>query len=687
MLKKRNIAMVMAAATVATSVAPAFAATLDGTTVSLSDNENMTALRAEIKALLDTTYTTKSEDLLTSTNVGKCAYTIKVKKNDTVANAASGGTEITSMRDLEKEISTLEKENDYLSISVVDNGHTEVDGKIVDWKVSEYDKTTIAKISVDSAVGKVVMDATSKTAQITMLNNDEPMYLTVGDVEIDPAKPIYKKDDNGNFLDKDGKITTIDTDKVVIGFEKKKNSIESDDKETFKGFTVKYAEQNEDSLTTAELLNPVTGRLTRKGNELAKYIRDYNAKIAKLVADKIPGFVDGDKIDAADIVKQPNKISLMISVPKNVESASTRAAGDFATIIVKGAEDEIDELKTKLDAVATTGKVETLAGNDRIQTAIEVSKDTFEVGGATNSDQNIVLVSDQVIADGLAATPFASAVNAPVLLTNKDAISEELMTEIERVLGDDGKVYLVGGESVLTTKLEAQLDSKFIEFERIAGKDRQGTSLEIAKKMSKLTDVTGVETLFVAGGYAEADTMSVAGVAANPSVNKVSPILLAGANGLTDEQVNWIKFNAKDQDAYIIGGESHVSKEAQAKLDNLTTGDVKRLAGAGRQETNAQVIKEFYENDDTKFAVGSIEDLYIVKSDNKGLVDALSAGVAAANAGAPVVLATDELVKEQKSVLETLNDSSDKEFADTVNMKQVGYGIADKVWEAIKGIL
>lgn len=684
MLKKKNIAMVMAAATVATSVAPVFAATLDGTTVSLSDNENMTALRAEIKALLDTTYTTKSEDLLagtSSTNMGECVYTIKVKKNDTVANAASGGTAITSMRDLEKAISDLEKENDYLSISVVDKGHTEVDGKVVDWKVTEYTKADITSISVTD--GTVVKDANNKTAQITMLNNDEPMYLTVGDVKIDGNKPIYKTDENGNFLDKDGKITTTAGDKVVIGYEKLKTAVAAADKETFKGFTVKYADQNAAVLTTTELLNPVTGRLTKKGNELAKYIRDYNAKVTKLVADTIPGYVIGDKIDTADIVKMPNKINLMISVPKNLESASTRAAGDFATIMIKGAEGEINTLKTKLDEVVTSGKVETLAGNDRIQTAIEVSKDTFTTDNA--SGQNIVLVSDQVIADGLAATPFANAVNAPVLLTNKDAISEELMTEIERVLGNNGKVYLVGGESVLTTNLEKQLDSKFIEFERIAGKDRQGTSLEIAKKMAKLTGVTGVETLFVAGGYAEADTMSVAGVAANPAANKVSPILLAGANGLTDEQVNWIKFNAKTTPAYVIGGESHVSKEAQAKLDDLTSGTVKRLAGEGRQETNAKVIKEFYEDVTPTL---TINDLYIAKSDNKGLVDALSAGVAAAKAGAPVVLATDELVKEQKSVLKTLNGASgdDKEFAAKVNMKQVGYGIADKVWEAIKGI-
>ncbi|MBO3446492.1 cell wall-binding repeat-containing protein, partial [Clostridium sp. CCUG 7971] len=56
------------------------------------------------------------------------------------------------------------------------------------------------------------------------------------------------------------------------------------------------------------------------------------------------------------------------------------------------------------------------------------------------------------IADGLTATPFANAINAPVLLTDKNGISKEVMDEIERVMDNDGTVYLVGGESVLSKK-------------------------------------------------------------------------------------------------------------------------------------------------------------------------------------------------------------------------------------------
>lgn len=639
MLKKKNIAMMMAVATAATTAAPAFAATLGGTTISLADAEKMAELRSEIKALLDTKYTTDGSKLENSATPGSKVYEITLQKG-----AAGNQVTVNSMRDLEKALAELEKDEDYLTITTKDKGHSEVDGEIVNWKTTKYDSKAIADLVGNE---NVEVSKNGKVAQLTMKNNPEKVYLTVGDEVLNFSKPIYKEDKNENKLDKDGNIATDAKDYVVLGFEKQREDLDEKEPVTY---TVKYAATNESELKCADLYNNMTDRLTKSGNELAKFIRDYNDKVD---ADTTGEFKE--KITVPEVAEGALKFE--IGVPKNINKAE-KSSNNFATITINGSTSDLKALRIKLNDVATNGKLETLAGSDRIQTSIEVSKDTFAKGTA----KNIVLVSDQVIADGLAATPFAAQMEAPVLLTNKDSISKELMAEIERAMAEGGKVYLVGGESVLTPALESQLDAKFIDFERIAGENREATSLEIAKRMNK------VDELYVAGSYAQADSMSIAGVAAQ----KGNPILLVGKDGLSKEQEKWVKFNANNVEHYIVGGESHISNDTKAELNDMTSKDVSRLAGNGRQETNAKVIDKFY-------AGQAVDAAYIVKSDDKGLVDALSAGAATAktdNKKAPIVLATNELVAEQKTVLSKLT-------AKPTVKKQVGYGIADKVWEAV----
>ena len=87
-----------------------------------------------------------------------------------------------------------------------------------------------------------------------------------------------------------------------------------------------------------------------------------------------------------------------------------------------------------------------LVGAGRWETAIEVSKK-----GWTKATE-AVIVNDSAIADALAATPFAEAKNAPILLTGKDKLDERTLSELKR-LGVT-KVYLIGGEAVLSKSIE-----------------------------------------------------------------------------------------------------------------------------------------------------------------------------------------------------------------------------------------
>lgn len=655
MLKKKNIAMTMAVATVATSVAPAFAAGFENKAViSTTDEASITALKEEIKGYLDVKYTEDATKLEGDAEnlKGKCAYKVTV-----------GSTEVTTVRELEKELSKLTKLNPTVDVKVEDLGHKVVDGEVVNWKTTQYKKGEVVEEAQEAAKTAGISESDidvvdAKTISLKLQNNDEALVITEGNDKLDFTKVIHKKDAFDNFLDKDGKITTKEEDKVVLGFEKARETNlttsetaekgEEADKFDTKTLTVKFGNVNEKELKANELFNSKVGSFTAEGNELVKYIRDYNEK-----SDTDITYTDGE-----------NGLSLEINVPKKLEK-STRGAADYATIIVKGTKSEVATFKAAL--VDGTGvKVSTIAGTNRQRTAIEVSKAKYD---AKNTADAVVLVSDYAIADGLAATPFAAQNNAPILLTGKDGISEEVMAEIQRVMKAEGKVYLIGGDGVLGQGVEKALDSKFIDFERIAGKNRQETSLEIARHMRSNEGVDKATEVFVTGGYGEADAMSIANIAAE----KKAPILLVNQEGLTTEQARFVKDQKDTTAAYIVGGSTKVPTSVDADVKGLVEKDAKvtRLAGERRQETNAKVINEF---------ATTVDKLYVAKSDDKGLVDALPGGVLAAEKGSIVVLATDNLDASQEAVLTKLAPKG-------AERTQIGYGIATKIWEAINKLV
>ena len=675
MMKKRNVAMAMSAVTVASAVAPIFADTLEGSIISSKDTQSIENLKSEIKGFLDVKYSKTAELVEVPKNglipaytpaAGSLVYDIKV------TNANGIATTIKSVEDLEIALAKLnDKNNKFLNITVKDRGHNLVDGEMVNWKEGKFTKDEV--LGLLSVVGNQSIEDTTKiddnTVSLKLKNNEEQLVVKTDDAKFSISNPEFKKDSVGNYLDKDGNVIvgiTSDVqansskDAVVIGFDKVKEELDrtntqDSDIEDTRNYGVNFDETITKEFKVNELYESKIGRFTTIGNELVKYINEYDNN------NNIVGSVEIGNITDS---------KLIISLPVDKTEVTRNASGKFAEIVITGSTNELKALKATLDT--KTSSITTLAGTNRAKTAIEVSKSAFKTNNETGN--NIVLVSSNAIADGLAATPFAKQEQAPVLLTGVDSISEETMDEIKRVIDKrNGKIYLIGGNSAIDAAVETQLrvagfaKNKIV---RIEGKDRQETSLKIAEKMT-----ANMDEVFVTGGWAEADAMSIAAVAAKGGAKdtNANPILLSGSNGLSEEQVKFL--NGKKADTYIIGGEVRVPTSVEEQVESAEMkGDTKRIAGDRRQETNAKVIKEFYSK------ATNIEALYVAKSDDNGLVDALAAGVAAAKENSPVLLATDTLDASQESVLKNLK------FKYSAAKKQVGYGIATKVWENIKDI-
>lgn len=275
-----------------------------------------------------------------------------------------------------------------------------------------------------------------------------------------------------------------------------------------------------------------------------------------------------------------------------------------------------------------------LTGTDRYETSIKIS----QAGWGTA--ENAVLINDSAIADALVATPFAYKKNAPILLTGSSQINEKTLAELKRLKVKN--VYVVGGEASINEKSLDTIKSNNISVSRISGSDRYQTSMNIAKELNNISNISKISV--VNGEKGLADAVSIGAVSAQNDM----PIILTNENSNITEINNLFK-NKKIDKSYVIGGEYTVSKNIESKLQNP-----QRISGSTRNETNAKVIKEFYKD-------SKIDNLYVAKNGmNKqdDLIDGLSVGVLAGKTKSPVMLVGNSLDYNQKELFKTMRFKS-----------------------------
>ena len=304
-------------------------------------------------------------------------------------------------------------------------------------------------------------------------------------------------------------------------------------------------------------------------------------------------------------------------------------------------------------SVSAATTEEQLVGSNRTDTAVKISKE-----GWTKAE-TVILVNDAAIPDALTATPLAYAKNAPILLTGKGGLTKATADEIKRLGAKD--VIMIGGDAVLTSKVEEDLKALNVKTDRIKGASREETALAIAKRLDGVKDVS--EIAVVNGTTGLADAVSVAAAAAE----KGMPILLANPkSGLTLVE-KFIK-DESIKSSFIIGGDKVVSNEIVKNLPGK-----QRIEGANRNETNAKVIEKFY-------ADRELDNLYMAKDgmENSGhLIDALAVGALAAKDGAPVLIASKKLNEKQINVINTKKIST---------ITQVGGNGNEKAFDELKEI-
>lgn len=117
------------------------------------------------------------------------------------------------------------------------------------------------------------------------------------------------------------------------------------------------------------------------------------------------------------------------------------------------------------------------AGDSRVETAIAISKATFR----NKSASNVVIAQGYDFPDALVAGSLAKKMNASLLVTAKDKLHPAVKLEIQRVIGNNGNVFLMGGNAALSSAVENEVRSLGFSTHRIAGLNRVDTALKAAE--------------------------------------------------------------------------------------------------------------------------------------------------------------------------------------------------------------
>jgi putative cell wall-binding protein len=208
-----------------------------------------------------------------------------------------------------------------------------------------------------------------------------------------------------------------------------------------------------------------------------------------------------------------------------------------------------------------------------------------------------VIASGDNFPDALAANGLAGTLNngagAPVILTKKGALSSQAKTILEKMQVQH--VYIMGGTAAVSQEVEDAISNLKIAVTRVAGADRQETSMKAFNLISgNWYKNYGTHSVIIATGASYADALSIAPFAYQTG----TPIVLTKADGtLTDAQINAIKDNEEIWNIIVVGGEKAVSASVFGTVGTFNTTNTKyqfnytgvRIDGADRYETSANI--------------------------------------------------------------------------------------------------
>lgn len=239
-----------------------------------------------------------------------------------------------------------------------------------------------------------------------------------------------------------------------------------------------------------------------------------------------------------------------------------------------------------------------IAGTDRLDTAVQISKRQWQAVNPNDpwgQAQTAIIATSGTFPDALAGGPLAFYKRGPLLLTPPNAnLYGEVDDEINRVVPKGRTIFILGGYSAVSKKVDQQLINEGYKIQRFAGQTRYDTALQVAK--FGLGDPAHV---VVATGTDFPDALSAGPLAAGPRATEVAgqapqpaAIILTNGSSFFDPSTSAYvksKLGTSNCDAVTAVGGSAVHA-----LSALAGGQChSELWGNTRYETSTAVFGEF----------------------------------------------------------------------------------------------
>ena len=241
--------------------------------------------------------------------------------------------------------------------------------------------------------------------------------------------------------------------------------------------------------------------------------------------------------------------------------------------------------------------VERLSGSDRYETSLAVARRfVAESGGSIDA---AVVVSGRSWQDAVVAAGLAGSLDAPVLLTPKDGLTESTSSFLESAGASE---LVVVGDSAAVSEEALEAMRSVGSVSRVFGSDASAASVSVAQRMGTPGVMPGHGvTVIVASSTVFADAMVAGGFSARGG----HPVLLTPPDSL-DERVGSYVSTSGAEHVVILGGEAAVSGSVEADIKALGV-SVTRLGGTTRLDT-ALKVADFLEGKYSEAADGRCFD-------------------------------------------------------------------------------
>ena len=229
--------------------------------------------------------------------------------------------------------------------------------------------------------------------------------------------------------------------------------------------------------------------------------------------------------------------------------------------------------------IVQAADVTRIYGRSRYDTAF-ASADVLKLVYGMEKFDAVIVTNGENFADALAGSYLATALRAPILLTDNDNMAD-VLEYIDANLADGGMVYALGGTAVVSDQLKLVEDLGF-QFKRLAGSSRFETNLAI---LDEVRAVYGTEVLYepvlVCTAYNFADSLSASALG--------MPILLVD-DTISDAQMDWLLEHSNGE-FILVGGTGAVKPAVENQLAAIEPFYMERLAGSNRFETSRLVAE------------------------------------------------------------------------------------------------